>query len=464
MTIKRRDFLSGLAATTLLAPAGFSRRASAQSGPPTRVIFFYFPDGVAGPSQDGDLTKWHAYGSEHDFQLGQLQAPLEPHKQDCVFLNGLSLGATDAGSHPGGAKKLLTGVDGGNGWSIDHYLAQGVGSGMPYRHLILGAQSTVNGASGDKHITYVAPGQSTPPEDNPLNAFNRVFSGFTPPPRDEDEEEAPPPPPQSPAQLQRASVIDGVLAEVHALRSRVHGRERAKIELHLEALRELEARIQPPPPTGGGGGNSGGGSLGEPALCSANAPGSENDLYNPARFPDQLRAQIDLTVAAMACGQTRVATIQSSHHTSELIMSRFEGTPMHAPDFDMRSHQASHYGARHDEGKAEYWHFVEQRKWFVGQFAYLIDQLKQRPEGEGTMLDHTLCVLCTEVCDGNTHAHDNIPFVLAGRAGGLVSTGRLLDYGYRRHSDLLTSIAHAMGDPISCYGDACGGGLPGLVS
>jgi hypothetical protein len=61
-----------------------------------------------------------------------------------------------------------------------------------------------------------------------------------------------------------------------------------------------------------------------------------------------LRAQIDTMVLAMACGLSRVGVIQASQHTSELIMSRFRGTEMYDPGFDMRSHQASHYGARQD--------------------------------------------------------------------------------------------------------------------
>ena len=71
-------------------------------------------------------------------------------------------------------------------------------------------------------------------------------------------------------------------------------------------------------------------------------------LYAPERFPQILRAQTDLMVQAMACGLTKVGVIQASHHTSELIMSRFANTPMYDPGFDMRSHQASHYGPRHD--------------------------------------------------------------------------------------------------------------------
>ena len=85
------------------------------SGRAQRAIFFYFPDGVPGVSQNGDPSEWHCTGSEHDFALSSTLAALASHKNDCVFVNGVSSGATDSGSHPGGAKKLLTAVVGGNG-------------------------------------------------------------------------------------------------------------------------------------------------------------------------------------------------------------------------------------------------------------------------------------------------------------------------------------------------------------
>jgi len=208
---------------------------------------------------------------------------------------------------------------------------------------------------------------------------------------------------------------------------------------------------------------------GAPASTSCAQPSLDSDgvsageLYHAERFPSILRMQIDLMVNAMACGLTRVGTIQGSHHTSELIMSRFPSTSMFTPGFDMRSHQASHYGASHDPTKVEFEHFVKQRQWWVAQFAYLLEQLKSRPEGEGTMLDHSIVVLCSEVCDGNTHQHDNMPFVVAGGASGAFSTGRLLHLGYRRHGDLFASIARAMGQDVWLWGDGSSGPIPELT-
>ena len=438
--ISRRGFLGrvgqagiGLTALLSLLPGRAANTASAR-----RFIVFYFPDGVPGPSQNGQPSLWHPTGSTTSFELPQVLSPLAHHRDRSVFINGLTMGPTDSGSHPGGAKKLLTGVDGGGGESIDRYLARTLGAATPFRHLYLGAMANANNASGDKHISYVAANQTAPPEDNPLTAFERLFGmggAGSPGPQIRDL---------------RRSVIDGAKAELDAYRSRLGASDRSRLTLHLDALREVESRIVSDAAPGG--------DCDDPGLVMDGVDPA--GLYDPGRFPAILKAQIDLTVAAMACGKSNVGVIQGSHHTSELIMSRFVGTEMYDAGYDMRSHQASHYGAAHDFGHREFADFVKQRRWWVSQFSYLLDQLAARPEGDGTMLDHTLVMLCTEVCDGNTHLHDNMPFILS---GGPLSGGRLLQPWNTRHNALLTAITHLCGVPTTSFGQTSDGPLSGLT-
>jgi len=447
--IDRRRFLGGLAGTALGASLHrmFVPDARADGGTASRVIFFYFPDGGPGASAGGDGSAWHCTGPERAFTLSETLDALAPYAARTLFLNGMSMGPTDSGSHPGGAKKLLTAVDHGNGESIDHLLARTVGANTPHRHLYLGAMANQNNASGDKHISYPGPGQSIAPEDDPGRAFSRLFGGPAPTT------------PVGPAPTTNGkSVIDAAIADIEALRTRLGVIEDRKLALHLESLRELERRIEVmppmPPPNQGCNMPDGAPYGGVPA----------NELYAPERVGDVLRAQIDLMVHAMACGLTKVGVIQASHHTSDLIMSRMMGTEMFEPSGDdMRSHQASHYGDRHDRSRREFRHFLAQRNWWVQQFVHLLDELERRPEGNGTMLDNSIVVLCSEVSDGNTHSHDQMPFVVTGGAGGAWSTGRLLNYDYERHGKLLVSISRAMGHHIDRFGDADGGGLPGVL-
>jgi hypothetical protein len=450
----RRSLLRAAAASALAIPLGgllpAARRAYASpSGGARRLIVFYFPDGVAGPSADGSPSLWHLMGSERSFTLNEQLQGLGSFKDDCVFLNGLSSGPTDSGSHPGGAKKILTAVDGGNGESIDQYLARTAGAGALFRHVYLGAMANYNNASGDKHISYPSAGNSATPEDSPMKAFERLFGKSNPSGGGSGG--------GMPDEL-AVSVLDANLKDLQELTGKLGSVEKKKLDLHLEALREVERRVKgipgmTPPPKA---------TCSDPRIDTSGL--SEAVLYDPANFPKILRAQLDLMVQAMACGLTKVGVVQASFHTSELIMSRFPMTEMYDPKFDMRSHQASHYGPSHDRSKREFRDYFAQRRWWVQQFAYLIDQLKQRPEGDGTMLDYSLVVLCSEISDGNTHSHDNLPFGVAGRGGGALSTGRLLQYGYRRHGDLLVSIARAMKQDLWRFGDASSGPLPGFLS
>jgi hypothetical protein len=437
MAITRRRFLGAAGAAAIALPFVRLARGHAGGAGARRLIVFYNPDGVVGAAQDGSPSLWHPTGGETDFQLPAMLASLAPYRDRCVFFRGLSLGPADSGSHPGGAKKLLTAVDGGNGISIDRRLASTVGAGDPVPHVYLGAMANQNNASGDKHISYLAPGLTAPPDDDPIAAFDRLFGTASTP--------------DDPRRGRRLSVLDSARGELAALRTRLGQVEQVKLDLHLEAVRQVEQRVMA----------TGAGTCSDPAVDTTGLAGH---LYDADRFPQVLRAQIDLTVQAMACGLTRIGVIQASHHTSELIMSRFPGTAMYDPGFDMRSHQASHYGASHDPSHREFRDYVLQRTWWIEQLAYLLGELAARPEDGGTMLDHSLVLCCTEVCDGNTHLHDDMPFILAGGGGGAIRTGRLLSSGYRRHADLLIAIAQAMGDPLTAFGDASAGALPGLLA
>ncbi|MEZ4410929.1 MAG: DUF1552 domain-containing protein [Polyangiales bacterium] len=464
LALSRRDLLKALLGGAAALPFA-SRMKSAHGdggGRARRLVVFYFPDGVPGRSQDGQASLWDARMEGGDVALGEILAPLGMLRRECVFLNGLSMGSTDEGSHPGGAKKLLTARDGGNGESIDQYLARTVASDAPFRHLYLGAMATQNNASGDKFISYPSAGVTVAPEDDPLRAFSRVFSMGAvarPSPSEGDAGATTVDPSED-----EALVLDNAIAEVRDLRGRLDDRARSKLDVHLDALTEVRgrvARVGPMPATDAGT-TAPMASCDNPTLTFTH-PGAAG-LVAPENFPAILRAQIDVMVQAMACGLSRVGVIQGSQHTSELIMSRFRDTEMYDAGFDMRSHQASHYGARQDRSNRLFTDYLKQRRWWVTQFAYLLEQMRARPEGDGTMLDHSLVLLCSEVSDGNTHSHQDMPFVLAGRGGGCVTPGRVLDAGGRRHGDLLAAIARAMGADVNGWGDASSAALPGLLT
>ncbi len=420
-----------------------SARAAVSSGA-RRVIFFYFPDGVPGISQGGEPSLWDAQGSGSNMTLSDLHTSLVPFKDQCLFLNGLTMGPTDAGSHPGGAQKLLTAWDHAGGPSID----QALGTALGVSPLYLGAMAT-------EGISYQAANTApASPENSPLAAFNRLFPGGHATP---GGSASTPGTSNIPSDPDGASVLDAVLGDLTDLSSSWSQSEKTKLDLHLSALRDLERTVKQLPPTVAV-------PSGPPPTC-ADPQLSDYDASNlndPANYPRILRAQTDLMVQAMACNLTRVGLLQNSVHTSELNMAAFPDTAMFKANYYLGSHKASHYGATRNEGDELYHAYHQQIRWWVDQYAYLLQALKSRPEGDGTMLDYSLVVICTEISDGNTHSHDNMPFIVAGGGGGAVRSGQVLQCSNQSHGALYSALAQAMGKPMM-FGQAQSRPLPGVL-
>ena len=181
-------------------------------------------------------------------------------------------------------------------------------------------------------------------------------------------------------------------------------------------------------------------------------PGDDPDNANTMQLIS--RQQIDLIVMALACDLTRVASLQYSNgrnHTQfPWIGSMADG------------HELSHAGNSDTAAWAEW---STREVWFAEQFAYLLQRLSEVPEGDSTMLDHTLVFWVNELAEGNSHTHNRMPFVLAGSAGGQVEGNRHLAYDNLPHNDLLVSILNVFGVETDTFGAAefCNGPLPGFL-
>lgn len=433
--MNRRQLLRGLGATALLAPfAQLSALRQAHAAAPKRAMFVYVPDGCIP-------ELWHPTGSERAFTLPQMSAPLERVKQHLVFVEGLTMYAGGA-THEGGIAKMLTGV---SPKSLDVFLGESLGGSTAFRSLQLGVGATFQNGSGS--MSFIGEGQPVTPEDDPLNAFTRVFgaaaggagSGAA----------------QDLAQRRKKSVLDAALSDLMALQKRLGNTEREKLDVHLDSLRELERRM------------TGGGSSSTCDLGGWNGSGfavSQTDYYpktyhKEEHFKRMGQLQMDLATMALSCGSTNVVSLMWSHPVS----------PTHVLETGIGTghHDASHYGSKDSQNAKD---FVTLKRWFMEQFASLIDKLSKTPDVGGTLLDNTLVVLCSELGDSNNHDHDSVPFVLAGKAGGALETGRYLSYKGKNegdnepHTKLLVSVANALGVPIESYGftGKGKGGLSGL--
>ncbi|MEM9461943.1 MAG: DUF1552 domain-containing protein [Myxococcota bacterium] len=434
---KRRSFLQMLGAAGVASPLALTLGRKAQAAPgDVKVMFCYMPDGVIP-----DL--WHPTGGTTGFSLPEMTAPLEPVKDDLVFVRGLKMYA-GGGTHEGGIAKLLTGV---GDLSLDIFLGEQIGDGTPHKSVQLGVASNFQNGAGS--ISYIGANQPVAPDDNPLNAFERLFGDLgqpdTPEPMGPDWE-----------RLRSTSVIDRSIDDLERMRNRLGMVEREKLDIHLDALREVEGQIK----------GTLTGSCDQVVWNTEGFTVSESDTYpktfeKEEHFATVSKLQMDLAVLALSCGVTRVGSLMWSHAVSPTRLADLGA--------NAANHDSSHYGADHSGPLAQ--DFITYKRFYCEQLAYLVQQMAAMPDGDGSLLDNTILFMGTDINDGNLHDHNDMPFVLAGRAGGQLTTGRSLDYRGtsggedEAHTKLLVSIANMAGVPIDEFGYTGHGTgpLPGLL-
>lgn len=415
----RRNFLQlcgklGLSAG-LAGFAGGNALRAAPNGVCERVIFFYFPNGVA-------KDHYFPTGSGTNFTLNHSMQALDPFKSSLTMFNQMRFATSGDGDegHTTGAMRLLTARNQGNGISIDKLLADEIGQGSTHSHIHLGIQSHKNtNGQQDIMITRLDGGVEVGPEDNPA-AANRILFADAKPIEIEEKQLA---------------IIDSLHADLMELQSLAGNDDANKLLQHAKAVEEIRKRTNA---------NS----------CSGFTISgfNEGDVNNDAAIPAITKHQIDNMVHAMACNLSRVGTIQLSHHTGEHVMNwdYLAGTN------DQVSHAASHNDTNVHR---------EQVRWYMEQVAYLLGELQSRPDPikPGNMLDNSMVVVLSEISEGPTHIKHPTPFFIAGGASGAINTGRIIDCNNASHANMLVSIANAMGHPMTSFGDDGTGPLSGLL-
>ncbi|MFO0761643.1 MAG: DUF1552 domain-containing protein [Byssovorax sp.] len=390
---------------------------------PKRLVIVFSPNGMP-------VDYWKPTGTEQSFTLSPVLAPLTAHQDDLVIVSGVDMessyhGVGD-GMHLNGMGHMLTGTElvdsgfgtyWGGGISVDQFIAQAIGGTTRLGSLELGVED--NPATCKSRMSYLGPAQPVPPETSPQKAFDRLFGKST-----EDRT------------AQRKSVLDAVDGDLDTLRKQLGKDDAHKLSAHLDAVREIEKR------------------LAIPASCDA----SSIALPAGSTFPLAGQAQIDILVRALACDLTRVASLQWSASTSNVVFSWLGISDPH--------HSLSHTLPTDAPSQMK---LMAINRWYAQMFANLLSAMKAVPEGDGTLLDHTLILWCNELGDGEIHARRDMPYVLAGRAGGALKTGRFLQYGGAAagatHNNLLVSLCNAMGVETQTFGNPayCTGALDGLL-
>src|SRR5260370_2583361 len=262
-----------------------------------------------------------------------------------------------------------------------------------------------------------------PSERDPLNFFMTLFSA-TP-------NGAPPSPEAMAAAARKKSVLDHVLAELGRLQTRVGSADKALLDQHTGSIREIERILAQMPSTATGGGECQAPSpIADPSLL-VDPLGTPNaaeihdgsPLMRPVGIaPAKARAEVFLRLFATAfrCDLTRYASFAMGNAFYDRRAPEF-GAPM------VGLHQITHGVGPGGPGATQASVEAQFVAFFTGLLAYLLGQLKSTTQGPGTLLDNSLIYLGSEISIG-THDNNNMPVVLAGRAGGAVVTGRHLAY------------------------------------
>lgn len=425
--VHRRRFLRGLAGSALALPLldGLTSGTARSAPHPKRLVVFFSANGTI----DG---AWRPTGGEKDFVLGEILAPLAPHRNDLLILAGIDAESSYHGpgdnSHWNGMGHMLTGTElvslGGGvfsagGISVDQHLAKQIGGSTKLASLELAVEESPSTISS--RLAYLGAAQPVPPESDPQKVFHRLFGGLSPD-----------------LKAQRKSVLDAVGDDLGTLESHLGRDDQLKLEAHLDAVRDVEKRLY---------------------IAPAPSCGSiELGRYDVNDLPAIGKEQMDLLVLALACDLTRVVTLQWSQAVSMTRMTWLGITEPH--------HTLSHIPPTDLDAQAK---LVKINRWYATQFAYLLEAMKKVPEGDGTLLDHSVVLWCNELSDGAVHARRGVPYVLAGSAGGHFKTGRYLDFiGSKKpwHNDLLISLCHAMDVNVSTFGNPayCHGPITALTS
>jgi hypothetical protein len=421
----RRAFGAALGASLVagsfleVARGAPARRAAAATATAKRLVVFFTPNGTVH-------KYWRPTGSGEAFSFikGGILEPLAPHASELVICDGIDFVGFD--NHAPGMAGMLTGNGGASsatrGMSVDQYVAANLGANTRFDSLEFGVQTSAWGGQVQTRMSYSSAGTFVTPEDRPRNAFQRMFGNVTGDPADLDK-----------LALRKRSILDVVKGDLAELYPRLAREEQIKLEQHLEALRKGEKGM-PGATT----------CASPPALADIDANANDN-------FPAVGRAQMDLLVTALACGLTRVASIQWAHTVSPTVFRWLNLTEGH--------HDLSHKDDSNVQGVAD---FVAAERWYAEQFAYLLAALRAMPEpgASGTMLDHTVVLWAKELADGRRHDGKSVPFVLAGKAGGYLKTGRYLNFQGAPHQKLLVSVCQAMGLTNPTFGDPSHGTGP----
>jgi hypothetical protein len=406
--IPRRTVLKAAGVTLALpllesmVPA-FAPKANAATNPKTRFSMIFSPHGWSptywadnrGDGFQGEVVK---DPTNRNTGLGFIHQPLAPFQDKLTIVSGLdSTGAmpppgTTGGDHSrtattftGYPPKKTAGADIWVGTSIDQMVAKKYGQDtlLPSMQLAIEDPGANTGVCGwgyscaySNSVSWAAPNKPLPHEINPMAAFERMYGDGS------SAEE------RISRRKADSSILDKVTRKLSRFEKNLPAADRNRLGDYLEAIRELERRLK----------------IAE--KVSAEAPSMDVPFGVPESFDEHIKLHYDLQVLAFQGDITRVSSL------------------MYARDVSLRSYPESgvrtvnHSASHHGEDPKRRFDWAKINQYHCKCLAYFLKKLKDTPEGDGTLFDHSLVMWGSNMGNANQHSHVNVGYLLVGGASG----------------------------------------------
>ncbi len=430
--IPRRTVLRGLGTTLALpllngmVPALAPLRNTA-ARPLRRLGVVYVPNGIV-------MGKWSPAEEASGLELSPILQPLTPFRDRLLVLSGLNGAPNVGGGHAGASTRFLTGVglqeaaEGSElraGFSMDQLVARELGRDTQLASLELALDGRDFSGSCDSGyscaftntICWRDATTPLPMENNPRKVFERLFGeGGTTDPT---------------ARLARIqkdrSILDSVTEKAADLQRGLGPRDRVKLRQYLEAVRDVERRIQK-----------------AEEQSAEELPVVDQPPGIPDTFGEHARLMFDLQALAYRTDLTRVTTCMMGREITGRTYAEI-GIP-----------DAHHPISHHKEDPEKIEKLVKINTYHVTLFSEFLEKLRTTPDGDGSLLDHVMILYGAGMADGDTHDPENLPILLAGGGSGQLRPGRHLRYEGEPLANLHLTLMEQMGVRMERLGHSTG--------
>jgi hypothetical protein len=407
--------------------------AGTSAAPAIRLGFVYVPNGII-------QKDWVPPTLGNDFEFMATMKPLEPFRDKLVILrnlaqhNGESLG-DGGGDHARAGATWLTGVhpkktEGADihaGISADQIAAKKLANTTQFGSLEIGIEepSLAGGCDSGYSCAYTntiswrGPTTPNPMEVSPRALFERLFG----------DGETTDPAVRMNRMKQDRTILDFVTGDVSRLQTSLGARDKSKLDEYLEGIRDIERRI----------------SKAEEQSATMKIPVMNRPVGIPDTFEEHTKLMSDLMVIAYQTDMTRVITYMMAREGSNRSYREIGVPDGH--------HSLSHHML--DPVKMDKVAKIDQ--YHLKSFAYLVERMQATPDGDGTLLDHTMLLYGSSIRDGNIHDHHDLPLVLAGGKSVNIAGGRHIQYKPETPmTNLLLTMLDKVGVPADTLGDSSG--------